>query len=412
MKKILLLIISLNLFANELDDLLNKLDNNLLIKSKQYEIEAYTNKYNSTKGLNLPQIYFKTSYIHLKDTPQFAMQLTPTTTTWFDAGTKDIYSAEVTLQYPIFSGYGISNLINKAKFDKTIAKLQQQDLKRNLKLKLIILYGKLYSLNTLKQALEDAKIALESSLKKAQSFYELELLPKSGVLNIKANLYKIKANIQQSQTQFTIINNEIKYLTSSFAKAITLPDTKIIKADIENRADIVALKTMLLSTKADIELANSKFYPNVNFIASYKKFGDDFSLDGDGHKNPNQSYVGVELKYNLFNGYSDKSNLQGAKAKYLAKQLYVEDYIKNIKKELDNELLKLNSLEENLKWANEELKASNEYLKLTLARFNQQLVSSDELNQAIANNAKTKANLQNIQSEIFIQKNKINLIQE
>ncbi len=411
-KVVLLVIGCIVLNGSELDDLVKQLDYNRLLKSKNYEIEGSKSQLKVIQGSNLPKLDFTLRYIHLQQTPQIAINLPNTPKIWADAGTKENYEADITLKYPIFRGFAISNMIKQSKIKSEIVKLQKSDLKRNLTLNLVKLYGNLYSLNKSKTALMEAKKALNSSYKKAQGFYQVELIPKSELLNIKANLYKIKADIVQINQNINILTNNIKYLTSIKADAISLPTVVVQHNNIENRTDIQILKKLLFIDKLDIKLAKSSLFPQINLIASYKKVGDSLSLDGNGYKNANESYGGIELKYNLFDGFSNNSNIQSAKAKLLARQSFVEDYIIKAKIDIQNELLKLNSLQENLKWAKEELKASNEYLYLSMGRFNQQLISSDELNLAIANNAKIKAKIEQIKSEIFIQKEVINLKQQ
>lgn len=411
MFKILLVMLGLSVvYGDELNELIQKLDGNKLLKSQDYAIKATKSQYEHTKGLNLPKLDTKLTYIRLYDTPEIAIHL-PSSTTWADTGTKNYYDGSITLTYPIFRGFSISNSIKKANIQTQIAILKKDDLKRNLKLKLVSLYGNLYSLKSLQKALQEAKKALQSSLNKAEGFYKVELIPKSELLNIQANFYKIKSDIIKTNSNIKIINNNINYLTSSYAKAINLPNIKLNKSNILNRVDILTLKKLLLIDKLDINLAKSSYYPQINFIASYEKFGDTLELNGDGYTNANQSYGGVEFKYNIFNGFSDKQNIQSAKSKYLAKKIFLDDYIQNAKIELQNEYLKLDTLKESLKWVSEELKASNEYLRLSLGRFNQQLISSDELNNAIAHNANTKAKRQQLKSEIFVQKYLINLKQ-
>lgn len=411
MYKILVFIVGFSfLYGSEFDELIKDLNNNRLLKSKDFQIKATKAQYKNTKGLNLPKIDTKLSYIRLYDTPQIAIHST-SSTTWVDTGTKDYYDGSITLTYPIFRGFAIDNSIKKANIQTQIAILKKDDLKRNLKLRLVTLYGNLYSLQSLKIALKEAKKATQSSLDKAQGFYKVDLIPKSELLNIKANFYKINSDIAKTDANIKIINNNINYLTSNYAKAKNLPNINITTNNISQRADILMLKKLLLIDKLDIDLAKSSYYPHINLIASYEKFGDTLALNGDDYTNANQSYGGVEFKYNLFNGFSDKQNIQSAKSKYLARKIFFDDYIQNAEIELQNEYLKLDTLKDSLKWVEEELKASNEYLRLSLGRFNQQLISSDELNNAISHNANTKAKLQKLKADIFIQKYTINLKQ-
>ena len=70
---------------------------------------------------------------------------------------------------------------------------------------------------------------------------------------------------------------------------------------------------------------------------------------------------------------------------------------------MDNTALEIKTLEAQLNSAKLEAKASESYTLLTQGRFDNQLISADELSRAIANLASTKAKVATLQSELFSQ---------
>ena len=81
----------------------------------------------------------------------------------------------------------------------------------------------------------------------------------------------------------------------------------------------------------------------------------------------------------------------------------LEEYKQQVSLEVENTRLELKTLEAKLQSALLEAKASESYTHLTQGRFDNQLISADELSRAIANLASAKAKVATLQSELFNQ---------
>ena len=81
----------------------------------------------------------------------------------------------------------------------------------------------------------------------------------------------------------------------------------------------------------------------------------------------------------------------------------LEEYKQQVALEVENTELEIKTLHAELQSAKLEEKASESYTNLTQGRFDNQLISADELSRAIANLASTKAKVATLQSELFNQ---------
>ena len=88
----------------------------------------------------------------------------------------------------------------------------------------------------------------------------------------------------------------------------------------------------------------------------------------------------------------------------MAAAIELSDYKNRVKTDIQNAYIALKALQSKLKSAKMEIKARNEYYKLTQGRFDNQLASADELSRAIADLAAARAKAAALQSEIFNQK--------
>lgn len=402
MRWMILLTVPLMLLGSEFSELLQGVEQNGLLRAKTYEARAKKELYEASQGKNLPTIDASLTAAKLNETPTLYLHIPGSPVLGVPAGKQTRIEGEVKLGYPLFSGFAIASLIQKSKLEAIKAKLQKRDAKRNLYLQASKLYAALYAAKKEMQALKKAYEALQLSYKKAEGFYAQGLIPKSEVANIEAKMYGVQAKLVSAQARARSLANMLEYLTGIQPSATTLPKIKEVAGQkLLRRADIAALQKALAIARTDIRAARSRFWPQVGIEASFKRFGDSIALDGDGYRNADESYVGVGVRYNLFNGFADTHTLQAAKAAYMAKKSFFTDYVRRARTELTNAKIELAALKSRLQWAKKRLEAAREYARLVRGRFANQLASADELSRAIAKEAEAKAALEAVRAQIF-----------
>ncbi len=401
----IVLFLPLLLMAGEFTKVLEGVQKGRLLQAKDFQAKAMRALYLAQKAQNLPSLDATLDAAKLRETPTMYLHLPRQPVVGLPMGKKTHIEGALMLRYPLFSGFAITSMIQKSRLEYLKAKLTKKDLQRNLYLEAARLYAALYAANEEVSALQKAYAALRLSYKKAQGLYDQGLAPLSDVYNIEAKMYAIKAQLASAQARQKSVANTLAYLSGYKPKAtqlphITLPQTSTLL----QRADIAALSKELAIGKSQIKLAKSTLWPKIGIEASLKRFGDSIALDGDGYRNADESYVGIGVRYNLFHGMGDMHKIEAAKAAYLAKRSYFNDYVQRAKTDLANAKIKLGALQEKLAWAKKQLRAAREYARLVQGRYDNQLASADELSRAIAQEAEAKAKLAAVRSEIFAQK--------
>ena len=415
MKKIIIFLLPVLIFSAELKDIVKGIDDSLLVKSSKTKTEALKKMVGVYEGKNYPSIDLDFKAIRLKDRPTatFSLPLMPSLTT--PVGTKNNVSLELGFVYPVFTGYAVSNMIEKAKLELVKSKLKTKNLQRELYLKSIMLYSNIYALSKAVNATKEAIKALDISLEKANKLYKNGLINLSEVYNIKAKRYDVIAAKETLKAKKEALINTLFYISGvkignnlKLVKSARLKKEKsIIKSALKNREDINILKKELDISKREIKLAKSKFYPTVAIMGGIKKQGDSLRLNGNGYSNADESYIGLGIKWNIFDGFSKNKATEASRLKKEATLLYLNDYIQKVKTEIENSFFILKSLKAKLSAAKEQLKSQKEYYKLIKGRFENALSSADELSRAIAALAKAKANVQQYKAKIFFQRYKI-----
>ena len=419
MRRLLLTTIPALLCAQSYFTIINEVDDSPSLKSAKQLREAADFAASAAKGKDLPTLDASLSGAWLKDTPTVTFRLPGTPPLEAPMGTKRNFVGSIRLAYPLFTGYAITAQIEKAELESRRAELKVSDLKRNLYLQVTELASACYSLQKSIEANQEAKKAMEESYKKAKGLYENGLLPPADLYNIEAKLYAIKANITETKSKKEQVLNTLGYLIGKDIDSVELPeDSFTIKIDkealiaraLESREDISALKSLLKISKSETLLAKSRLYPTIGVVAELKRKGDTLALNGDGFTNPDQSYIGVSAKWNLFNGFADSKMIEAANLKSLAAASTLNDYKRRVKTDIENSFLKLSSIFSRLQSAKMELKAQQAYCDLTKGRFENQLAGADELSRSIADLAAAKAKVSILEGKIFTLKASIFLM--
>lgn len=404
MKRLLPFILPTLVLAQSYPEVIARIDASYAVQSaRAIEHSAYE-AYLAAEGKHLPSLDARLSALKLNRTPTAVLASSKMQT-----ASRNNVEGEVTLTYPLFSGFALSASAEKARLHHEKALLETSDLKRNLYLDATRLYAAAAGYEAVIAAQKEAKIAIDASYAKARGMYANGLLAPAELYAIEAKGYEIEAQIAESQSARFQALNTLSYLTGERVEKVELPSVrewtsepaKVEAAAQANREDLLALAKALGIARSDIALAESRWYPQIALVASLKRHGDTFDLNGDGYTNADKSYGGVVASWNLFSGMSDYHALQASKASELAAYAAIEDYKSRIISEIRNTALKIEATHTKLLSARMRIKAAEEYAKLTRGRFDNQLSSADELSRAIADLASAKAAAATLESELF-----------
>jgi len=390
------------------------------LKSAEQLEKAASEMAEAAKGRALPSLDAHLGAAYLKETPEMYLHfggplgLAPAV----PMGTREQWRGDLTLSYPLFTGFAVTASIDRALFEKEAARLKKLDLKRNLYLRATRLYGAIAASDAILKARRKGLEAIEAASKKARGLYENGLLPPADLYNIEAKKYAMEAQVTETKAQKRQLLNSLSWLVDTPVATVEpapaassgLQKEALLKTALQKREDIRALETALHVDAENEKLAKSRFFPTVGVAAALKKQGDTLALNGDGYTNADRSYIGAEASWNLFSGFADRHRLEAARARTLAARLQLDDYKKRVAMELDNAFARLGALQSKLLSAKMEVKAQEEYYKLTEGRFENQLASADELSRAIADLAAARAKKAALESEIFAQQATIRLM--
>lgn len=412
MRRLLLVFLPFFLYGQTYTELLNLLEQSNSYKSAKELESASESLYKAAQGKNLPSLDATLSAIEFNEIPNMTLRLPYSPAIQADVATRKHIEGALVLSYPLFTGFAISSAIDKAKLEHEQAMLKVTNLKRNLAMHVTQLFSTIVAEEKVIEALQSSQSAINQSYKKAKGFYDNGLLAQSELYAIEAKQYDIEAQLLHHQNQkkqllnqlSLIVNAKIETLKSDTFKAFDIPtQIEATQMALTEREDLHVMEKAIDVAQSSVELAKSKNYPTLAMVGVLKRQGDSLELNGDGYTNADKSYVGLSASWNIFNGYSDAHAIDAARASKMSAFFTLEEYKQHVTLEVENTQLEIKTLQAQLQSALLETKASESYTHLTQGRFDNQLISADELSRAIANLASTKAKVATLQSELFNQ---------
>ncbi len=406
MKRLILFMIPSLLCAQSYEEIISHVDHSLSVKSAEQIEQSAMEAYKAAEGHQLPSLDANLQAIKLEEKPMVTFGSNKV-----QMGRRNQVKGDLTLTYPLFTGFAISSTVEKAKLAYEKAQLQTDDFKRNLYINATKLYSAAAASDTIIAAREEAKNAISVAYKKAQGLYQNGILAPSELYAIEAKSYEIDAELTEARASKQQILNNLSYLCETAITEAKLPSSdflipekeKLSETALSSREDLLAVAKMLGIAQSEVTMAQSRLYPTIGLVGALKRQGDTFKLNGDGYYNANQNYAGVVASWNLFSGMSDLHTIESAQAAKLAAAANLEDYRNRIHTEIENAYLDLEALQSKLASASMQVKSAQEYARLTQGRFENQLCGADELSRSIADLAAAKAKAANIQSEVFDQ---------
>ena len=422
MKK--LIIIPVFAFAINYNTIISNIPNSYVYKLSKNKVTLSQKALNATKALNYGKL--DVSYNAVRFFTRPVMKITsPMPVTALPDGSlvyqnvnselpmsdKSHFIGEIKYSYPLFTGYAITSSIEKSKLNVLKEKLNFQNTKRVLILNATKLYSAIYALKQEQNALQKAKVALLSAKDKAKALFKAGLINKAQIDEIDAKYYNVLAQIKSVNSKKEELKNTLSSLLNMKIDSIdTLPEVSIFNnLDAKNRPDVKAIKLELKIQDKNLKLAKSSFYPKLLAQVALKKEADNLGLSKNDYQNIDKSYIAIGVEYNIFNGGEDKEKLEMAKIAKIQATLFYKDYLQKAKTELKNDLSTLNALKYQLKAAQSEVKARKSYYDYIRAKFNEGLVDSSDLNDAIAKLAISRAKKDKIKADIFFYTIKANL---
>lgn len=425
MKKILMLILfTSSLFAQQKVLTLEEsiqigLKNSKDLKIANSKINNADYKLSEVNSLFLPQITFLGNYTRLSENiPAFEVTLpfSPSPVRIAEP-IYDNYTFKLGFSQPLFTGLKLSSSKKAANYNLNAEKYNYSKEENEVAFKIYTAFWNYYRANEIKKVIELNLKQIENHLNDTKNYFQQGLVSKNDVLklevqysNTKLKLIETENNLDISkmafnkalgidlETQTNVVVDQHQLETSSF------DDSDLFDEALSNRDELKSLAFRVEGSKENIKTVKSEYFPSIyltgNFYYSnpnprFQPAVDEFNNNWD---------VGVTLSWNVWDWGKTSSKVSQAEQTKIQLETNYSQLQENIQLEVHQNYSNLVKNEEKIAVNKIAFEQANENYRITVEKYNLQIVSSTDLIDAESLLLQAETNLKTAQVDYQIAK--------
>lgn len=339
-----------------------------------------------------------------------------------NSGTQDISSSLL-----LFNGLALQSMMRQSNFAFQAIKAQEQQVKDNLSLNVILIYLQVLTNKdllvllsaqketTLKQ-LERSEILFNKGSIAPAIYYDLKgqlMNDELAVLNAKNTLENSKLALAQLLNQPYDKHLELEEIEvdASLFNYDTNPD-ELYKTAEQNLAIVKAADLNVKKSAMQIRYARSGYYPSVylrgGLYSNFSSAAYDTQNHSIGYQDQVNNNLGKFLSINvaipLFNNLRTRNNVSKAKLAHVESQLTADATRKQLQQLTEQAYLNMITAKERCEILNQQVLAFSESFKTADVRFNLGVINSVDYLVSKNNLERTKVNLVSSRYDFILRK--------
>lgn len=330
-------------------------------------------------------------------------------------------SASISLSMPIFDGFKIPNDIAAKRLNLQAAVENLNKAKEDLSINIASYYLQVLY-NKEMERIAELQLALsQEQITKTEAMVKAGKVPLSQLYDIKAqaandevSLTEARNNVklalldlaqslelERSGTEFDIVTPATDNAVNTYMSSIIPPDD-IYQQAVTFKPQIKEQEYLLESMKKQLKVAQSYYYPKINFGASYSNgyyhyytgdvempaFADQLAQNG-------RKTIGFSLSIPLFNRFQVRNSVRQARISIHNQELMMENTKKTLYKEIQQAYYNATAAQEKYLASDKSVLASKEAFKYAEDRYNAGKSTVFEFNEAKTKYAKAWLNRHN-----------------
>lgn len=341
---------SLSLFAQplRLDEALELIKKqNLEVQAAQYEVQSSELSYDMAYAQNFGQLNFTQNIMRSNDAGNvFGFKLTSREATFGDFGFSDFLSpppgttdilqvqpddlnypddrnffqSKLTYELPLYTGNKISAYENMANEMRHISILDKKD---QINAKMYETRKSYFDMALLEASLKNLKI-IRHNIQKLENMTKEMILEgyakKVDLLEVQSKKANVERIIVELEGNEELLYHYLSFLLNQEVRQIEVPNYDLIEPSIsakeilENNIDIQKTLSALKIRENMLISEESRYLPTIGAMAEVQTADNTFLGEASEHK----SYtVGLQLKWNIFNGGADSAAIEQARVQSL-----------------------------------------------------------------------------------------------
>ncbi|MEN6317154.1 MAG: TolC family protein [Syntrophaceae bacterium] len=342
----------------------------------------------------LPKFNTSYSYTRLNEQPTSTVTLPslPSSSPFtMPVGTQDNYTWAFEAKQPLFAGGGIVANYHASRLGVDIAAADETAVLQNTIQDVKIAYFTILKtekfLDVAKQSVEQ----LEAHRNMAQDFFNVGVIPRNDLLraevelaNSRQNLLRAENSVEMAKAKFnTVLRRDVNTPTEVVDILQLKPLTKSLsecqKLAMENRPEIKSYTLKVEQSQKIVNQTKSEYYPTINAVGHYERFGDTPGVSGTLYKDRENWYVMGVASWNFWEWGRTKNRVDASRSRE-NQAAYALDNIKDqVTLEVKNEWLTLNEKQKQVAVAQKAIEQAEENYRISRERYREQVGTSTDV---------------------------------
>lgn len=291
-------------------------------------------------------------------------------------GSKNIYTAGLSLTQPIFTGGKIRETYNIAKYGENLARASETAEKTDVLYKTEEAYWRVVAVSEKVKLVNSFITLLEKLNTDLENYYSEGIIIKNDLLKVRVKMNEAQLNLVKAKNGYTLakmalcqqvglpLNQEIILADSLSTTLEPIVEQSFADTAINKRPEIEALYQTINIAKSGVNLMKSRYMPNIGLSANYllsnpnpyngmrEEFGGDWN-------------VGVAVNIPIFHWNDRGHTLNAARSEQRVAELKMEEAKELISLQVQQAVFTLNESVKKIEMAEENLKQAEENLKVT-----------------------------------------------
>jgi len=256
----------------------------------------------------LPRFSTSYSYTHLNEPPHMTLPPLGEVIT----GTRENYLWSVEVRQPLFAGGGILANYQISRIESDISRREETAAVQDTIRDVTVSYFSILKAEKIRDVAAQAVEQLKSHRNVAQNFFSVGLIPKNDLLTAEVqlangtqNLLRAENDVDLAKAQFNTvlrrdINEPVEIEDILSYEPFTKDITECLKTALEQRPEISALVLRSDAAKKGVDLARSEYFPSLNLVGNYSKYGEAPDVAGTPFRDPENWYVMAVANWNFW----------------------------------------------------------------------------------------------------------------
>ena len=372
----------------------NAVDNNLQIQAGKSGQAAAKSLVKAARAAYLPQIDGEATRVNF-DKPVASFIPAGTFTLQpliFPITEQNFAKGSITLDYLLFDFGGRRSLLKSAKAGSEAEGLKLRATIRQTGLDLLNAYEGARKIKEQVDALSVARQSAAEHLKQVRAFHKEGLVAASDVYRLEALVADLDAKLAMARAGLKSASRALERLSGATVNAETLAPlpkpADVAKAGEEALANREELKLLNVSEtvhKLNAKRIRSQFLPQFFARVQYTD-----TTDGFVYNQSNTAFI-VGVKFRLFDGFQRHYQRRSEMLKADAARYQRRDAKKLVRLQVESELDRFHALAEKTDALKRRLKSAEENYRVAKLQFNEHLISSVDLSDAITLRAEAES---------------------